>query len=100
MLRSHAQAQGQERKETGNLWAESEYVFTERPGGPLSPNTDYHVRKGLLRDAGVRDARLHDARHTSATALLLLGVPDVAMDAIRGWEPGGAASTRGPGTCT
>jgi integrase len=29
----------------------------------------------LLADAGVRDARLHDARHTAASLLLLLEVP-------------------------
>lgn len=36
----------------------------------------------------------HDARHTAATVLLILGVPDVVVDAIMGWEPGGAARMR------
>ena len=61
---------------------------------PLSPNTDFHVWKRLLRDAGVRNGRLHDARHTAATVLLILGVPDVVIDSIMGWEPGGAARMR------
>lgn len=52
------------------------YVPLRKPlGGPLSPNTDYHDWKRLLEDAGVRDGRLHDARHTAATVLMLLGVP-------------------------
>jgi integrase len=34
----------------------------------------------------VRDARLHDARHTAATALLLLGVTDRAIMGIMGWS--------------
>ncbi|PPS75478.1 hypothetical protein BV882_07435 [Streptomyces sp. 46] len=54
-------------------------------GGGMSPPTP---RKRLLRDAGVRDGRLHDARHTAATVLLILGVPDVVIDSIMGWEPG------------
>uniref|UniRef100_UPI000FCB11FD tyrosine-type recombinase/integrase n=1 Tax=Actinacidiphila soli TaxID=2487275 RepID=UPI000FCB11FD len=58
------------------------------------PNTDYHRWKKLLTDAGVRDRRLHDARHTAGTVLLLLGVPDAVVDAIMGWEPGGAARMR------
>ncbi len=66
-------------------------VFASPIGGPLSPKTDFHVRKRLLRDAGVRDGRLHDARHTAATVLLILGVPDVVIGGITGWEPGGAA---------
>jgi integrase len=40
----------------------------------------------LLRDAGVRDARLHDARHTAATSLLLLGVPERAVMDFMGWS--------------
>jgi integrase len=42
----------------------------------------------------VRDGRLHDARHTAGTVLLLLGVPDRIVDSIMGWEPGGAARMR------
>jgi integrase len=42
--------------------------------------------KRLLAAAGVRDARLHDARHTAATVLLELGVPDRAAMQIMGWS--------------
>lgn len=34
------------------------------------------------------------ARHTAATVLLILGVPDVVIDSVTGWEPGGAARMR------
>ncbi|MGV9645143.1 tyrosine-type recombinase/integrase [Streptomyces sp. NPDC003514] len=94
MLRSHREAQVRQRTAAGNLWTESEYVFTKPLGGPLSPNTDYHDWKRLLEDAGVRDGRLHDARHTAGTVLMLLGVPDRVIDQIMGWEPGGAARMR------
>ncbi|MET7742077.1 site-specific integrase [Streptomyces sp. NPDC005385] len=94
MLRKHREEQDRERAEAGAEWQDKGYVFTSPTGEPLSPNTDYHVWKRLLRDAGVRDGRLHDARHTAATVLLLLGVPDVIVDAIMGWEPGGAVRMR------
>ncbi|MFR0353563.1 tyrosine-type recombinase/integrase [Streptomyces sediminimaris] len=94
MLRQHAEVQERERKAAGSLWVESDYVFTKPLGGPLSPNTDYHDWKRLLEDAGVRDARLHDARHTAATVLMLLGVPDRVIDQIMGWEPGTSARMR------
>ncbi|MFJ1843278.1 integrase [Streptomyces sp. NPDC088146] len=42
----------------------------------------------------MRDGRLHDARHIAGTMLLLLGAPDVVVDAITGWEPGGSARMR------
>jgi len=70
------------------------FGFASPTGAPLIPNTDYHRWKQLLEDAGVRDGRLHDACHTAGTVLLLLGVPDVVVDAIMGWEPGGAARMR------
>lgn len=94
MLRAHAETQARERKAAGDLWTESDYVFTKPLGGPLSPNTDYHDWKRLLEDAGVRNARLHDARHTAATVLMLLGVPARVIDQIMGWEPGTSASMR------
>ena len=34
----------------------------------------------------MRDGRLHDARHTAATVLLLLGTPDRAVMGIMGWS--------------
>ncbi|MFF4371568.1 tyrosine-type recombinase/integrase [Streptomyces sp. NPDC001594] len=94
LLRAHQEEQEREREAAGADWEGSGYVFASPTGGPLIPNTDYHRWKQLLKDAGVRDGRLHDARHTAATVLLLLGVPDVVVDAIMGWEPGGAARMR------
>ncbi|WP_405686318.1 site-specific integrase [Streptomyces sp. NBC_01387] len=94
LLRKHQEEQEREIREAGELWEDKGYVFASPTGGPLIPNTDYHRWKQLLADAGVRDGRLHDARHTAGTVLLLLGVPDVVVDAIMGWEPGGAARMR------
>ncbi|MFJ9129758.1 tyrosine-type recombinase/integrase [Streptomyces sp. NPDC102340] len=94
LLRKHQEEQERERQEAGERWEDKGYVFASETGGPLIPNTDYHRWKDLLADAGVRDGRLHDARHTAGTVLLLLGVPDVVVDAIMGWEPGGAARMR------
>ncbi|MFF8588495.1 hypothetical protein [Streptomyces althioticus] len=76
-------------------------MFASPTGGPLSPNTDYHALKRLPRNAGVRDGRLHDVHHTAAIVLLILGVPNVVINSIMGWEPGqrvplrSASSTQG-----
>ena len=61
-------------------------MFAGRTGNALSPNMDYREWKALLVAAGVRDGRLHDARHTAATVLLLLGVPDRAVMDLMGWS--------------
>lgn len=54
----------------------------------------FDERKALLKAAGIRDGRLHDARHTAGTVLLILGIPDTVGDVITGWEPGRSARMR------
>ena len=86
LLVAHKTTQDEERVTAGSLWNEAGWVFTSPTGQPLNPRTDYTRWKQLLAAAGIRDARLHDARHTAATALLLLGVPDRAVMGIMGWS--------------
>ncbi|WP_435178751.1 tyrosine-type recombinase/integrase [Actinacidiphila sp. bgisy145] len=86
LLRQHREVQARERAAARQLWTEKGYVFTSPTGEPLNPNTDYHRWKELLQEAGVRDARLHDARHTASTVLLLLGVPERIVMSIMGWS--------------
>ena len=40
--------------------------------------------EGVAEGAGVRDGRLHDARHTAATVPLVLGVPERSVMSIMG----------------
>ena len=89
-LRHHRDEQHQERERAGDLWdGGTDWVFCSPTGRPLNPNTDYHQWKQLLSMAGLRDSRLHDARHTAATALLILGVPERTVMAIMGWSSTG-----------
>ncbi|MFD9935569.1 tyrosine-type recombinase/integrase [Streptomyces massasporeus] len=94
LLRRHKEEQDRERTLARDLWVEKGYVFTSPTGEPLNPNTDHHRWKDLLKAAGVREGRLHDARHTAATVLLILGVPEAVVDRIMGWEPGKSARMR------
>jgi integrase len=86
LLVRHREEQDWEREAATQLWRDSGYVFATPVGEPINPNTDYHQWKRLLADAGLRDGRLHDARHTAATVLLILGVPERAVMGIMGWS--------------
>jgi integrase len=86
LLRTHREAQAQERRRAGQLWTEGGWVFAQPTGRPIDPRADHDEWKALLTAAGVRDARLHDARHTAATVLLLLGVPDRTVMGLMGWS--------------
>jgi integrase len=94
MLEAHRAAQEKKRTAARQLWHAAEWVFTDDLGKPVNPRFDYEEWKRLLRAAKVRDGRLHDARHTAATVLLILGIPDTAVDGVMGWEPGGAMRRR------
>jgi integrase len=84
LLRAHRVEQDRERETAAQLWTDGGWLFATPTGGPLNPRTDYDEWKRLLVRAGVRDGRLHDARHTAATVLLLLGVPERAVMGIMG----------------
>lgn len=86
LLVLHRTEQAREREHAGTEWCEGGWMFAQPTGRPIDPRRDLADWKTLLEDAGVRDARLHDARHTAATVLLLLGVPDRAVMEFMGWS--------------
>ena len=59
-------------------------VFTGAHGQPVNPREDHRHWKRLLATAGVPQARLHDARHTTATILAALGVDPTAVQTLLG----------------
>lgn len=84
-LRQHRLAQRKARIYAGSEWHEQGLVFATVTGRPIDPR-DHSVHwVQFLEHAGVRPARLHDARHTAATLLLVQGVDQrVVMDML-GW---------------
>jgi integrase len=92
LFRAHKLAQDAERLASRQLWRDEGWVFAKPDGRPINPNTDYHEWKALLAGAGLRDARLHDARHTVATVLLILGVPTATAMALMGWSSAAMAT--------
>jgi integrase len=86
LLRAHRAEQQQERASARQIWHGEGWVFATPDGQPLNPNTDYHEWKRLLKEAGLRETRLHDARHTAATVLLVLRQPTPTVMSLMGWS--------------
>jgi hypothetical protein len=86
LLRVHQAEQERERVTAGQLWHEGDWVFATATGQPLNPNSDYREWKQLLKDAELREARFHDARHTAATVLLALRQPTPTEMSLMGWS--------------
>jgi integrase len=83
-LRAHQACQEEEQLRAGDLWQSTaraapgyswDLVFRSELGRPLHHFHDSVAWKALLAAAGVRDARLHDVRHTAASLLLAMRVP-------------------------
>lgn len=83
LLHAHRTAQLGERLTAGPSWHDNDLVFAQANGRPIDRHSDYNAWSRLLEDAGVAHVRLHDARHTAATLLLVEGVhPRVVMELL------------------
>lgn len=86
LLAAHQQEQEKARANARQLWHDEGWLFADAQGRAINPRTDYEEWKRLLRASGIRDGRLHDARHTAATVLLILGVTERAVMGTMGWS--------------
>lgn len=74
ILKAHRKVQAAERLKAGDRWEDHDLMFATRRGGPIERTEDWKTWKAILKRAGVRDVRVHDARHTAATLLIEQGV--------------------------
>lgn len=86
LLAEHRKLQQAERDVAAQLWHDEGWMFADPVGRGMSLRTDWAEWKQLLNAAKVRDGRLHDARHTAATVLLMLGVAERAVMGLMGWS--------------
>jgi integrase len=74
-LREHRVRQLEERLVVGPRWQDSGLVFTWPDGRPLHPERFSRWFEQHARAAGLPKIRLHDVRHSYATAALAAGIP-------------------------
>jgi integrase len=74
-LREHRTRQLEQRLAVGPRWQDSGLVFTWPDGRPIHPERFTRWFEQHARAAGLPKIRLHDIRHSYATAALAAGVP-------------------------
>lgn len=85
-FRTQRVAVRQARLAAGPDWDSTlDLVFPSATGGLIDPARDNRDWNNLVASAGVRHVRLHDARHTAATLLLLQDVDIRTVMSIMGW---------------
>jgi integrase len=67
-----------------DTWHDHGFVFAQPDGRPIDPSDDYAEWRDLLKTTGVPATKLHNARHTAASILILLGVPIEVVQEILG----------------
>jgi site-specific recombinase XerD len=68
----------------GSAWHDGDFVWCQPDGRPIGNHADWAEWKTLLKAAGIREVRVHDARHTAATLLLAQGVDQRVVMEILG----------------
>jgi integrase len=75
VLRRASARHAAEKLQHGLVHTDQGYVLCDEIGRPYTPDTLTRIWLKIGKRAGVRRLRLHDARHSCATALHLRGVP-------------------------
>jgi integrase len=63
---------------------DGDFVSCQPNGRPIGNHADWDEWRALLAQAGIRQVRVHDARHTAATLLLAQGVDQRVVMEILG----------------
>lgn len=72
-LRRHREIVNLERQVAGDTWTDTGFVFVDELGEPYRPELISRTFARLARQAGLRQIRLHDLRHTAASLMLAAG---------------------------
>ncbi|WP_063735442.1 site-specific integrase [Streptomyces sp. RTd22] len=83
-LQARRKEQEAAKQTAGELWTNSDFVFTTRYGTPIEPRNFNRSFADRSSKAGIRRIRLHDTRHTCGSLLAALDVhPRIAMQILR-----------------
>jgi integrase len=74
-LQSHRQRWLYRRSDSSTTWQETDLILCTSRGGPINPDNVDRSFSAIVRAAGLRRIKVHELRHTSATLLLMAGIP-------------------------
>lgn len=83
-LKAAKARQAEDKLSIGGAYVDSGYVVRLPTGEPVHPNLLTFRWQKVLKSAGLKKIRLHDARHTCATLMHLQGVPIAVIAAWLG----------------
>jgi integrase len=84
VLREHRESQNKYRESIGSpVLTDNDFVFCNYNGKHLLPDSISHIWMKMVRRLGLKNIRLHDARHTHASLMLKQGVhPKIVQERL------------------
>jgi integrase len=83
VLKEHREKQEAIRLMLGTRLEEGDLVLSQPDGRPLLPDTISHAWGRLAERVGLRNVRLHDARHSHASLMLKQGIhPKIVQERL------------------
>jgi integrase len=83
-LRRQKAAQASDKLSAGASYRDEGFVFADPVGGCITPWNASYAFAELARKAGISSTRLHDARHTAATTMLVAGIDALSVAGMLG----------------
>jgi len=80
----HCSRQRAERLHAGSQWVQTPFVFTTELGEPCDPRNALRALKAASAKAGLPGIGLHTLRHSSASVMIVNGVPLKVVSEILG----------------
>jgi len=84
ILRAHRARQATERLAAGEAYGDGGWLFSDELGNPYYPGYFSDAWERRVAELGLPKVRLHDARHSCATALLANGRPVKVVSELLG----------------
>jgi integrase len=86
-LRGHKERHAEDQATVGPGWQDSGLVFTHPDGAPIHPDLISDWFERLAREAGLPKIRLHDVRHSYASAALAACHSTLRRAETSRWRP-------------
>jgi integrase len=87
LLRKHRTLQEWDARVAQGAYQDDGWLVCDALGAPWYPDTISERWDALVKASGLRRIRLHDTRHSAATAMLTAGTPVHVVAAILGHDP-------------
>ena len=84
LLKQYRVYQDKQKPNYGDGWVDTDRLFTQKDGEPMSPDTPYQWFEAFLKENGLPKLTVHQLRHTNISLMIYQGTDLVTIAAEKG----------------